>query len=246
MLPAREIARFVSVFALVARTFQGGQRESNRVVKSRPKAPRVARKSGRVVGSRLDHPPTLLTARHPVGFAFSIYTKDSGLRYSSSLRPWKSMVECCPFFVNLAFIPMVVQKKPRRGSSGDPAGAHIFHFPAPSRHPLLCTLSSFCLQVKNKMVVHMDARSKEILALKRENAELRARVEQLEGMMALGGVGPESGALIDLRGGTVSPRGGTSASSKSSSSRTATSTSPGPKSPPPVPPRPARSPLPVV
>ena len=100
------------------------------------------------------------------------------------------------------------------------------------------------------MVVHMDARSKEILALKRENAELRARLEHLEGMMALGGARPEAdagapaeiGAGISLGGGTVSPREVTSASSssKSNSSRTASSTSPRPKTPPPVPPRPAR------
>lgn len=30
------------------------------------------------------------------------------------------------------------------------------------------------------MVVHMDARSEELLNLKRENAKLRARVEELE------------------------------------------------------------------
>lgn len=39
------------------------------------------------------------------------------------------------------------------------------------------------LQVKNKMVVHMDAKSKELQALKRENAELRAKVEELERML---------------------------------------------------------------
>lgn len=39
------------------------------------------------------------------------------------------------------------------------------------------------LQVKNKMVVHMDAKSKELKALKRENAELRAKVEELEKML---------------------------------------------------------------
>ncbi|CAM9156054.1 unnamed protein product, partial [Laminaria digitata] len=35
-------------------------------------------------------------------------------------------------------------------------------------------------KVKNKMVVHMDARSKEMIALKRENADLRAKVKHLE------------------------------------------------------------------
>ena len=42
--------------------------------------------------------------------------------------------------------------------------------------------------MKNKLVVHMDARSKELCALKRENVELRAKVELLEGMMR-GGAG---------------------------------------------------------
>lgn len=98
------------------------------------------------------------------------------------------------------------------------------------------------LQVKNKMVVHMDARSKQMLALKRENAELRARVEHLESMMALGGpgTGPRNGPSTGL--GEETNSNGTSSSSslgsKANSARTAVSTPPGPKSPPPVPPRP--------
>lgn len=94
----------------------------------------------------------------------------------------------------------------------------------------------------------MDARSKEILTLKRENAELRARVEYLESEMALGraGVGPRDGA-VPSHGGETNSNSGSSSSisssgshtSKATSSRTAVSTtSPHPKSPPPVPPRP--------
>eukprot|EP00752_Nemacystus_decipiens_P014174 g12605.t1 len=98
-------------------------------------------------------------------------------------------------------------------------------------------------KVKNRMVVHMDARSKEILALRRENAELRARVEHLESMMALGGAGagPGNGSGNGFREETSSHSGSSSSSSlgsKANSARTAVSASPGPKTPPPVPPRP--------
>lgn len=116
---------------------------------------------------------------------------------------------------------------------------------SPTRTYLTTPSNPFCiLQVKNKMVVHMDARSKEILALKRENAELRARVEHLEGMMALGGAGagPGNAAGAGHEEETISNNSSSSSSlsSKANSSRTAVSTSPAPKSPPPVPPRPVR------
>lgn len=44
------------------------------------------------------------------------------------------------------------------------------------------------------MVVHMDARSKEMLALKRANADLRARVEYLEGVLAESAVAGAEGS----------------------------------------------------
>ncbi|CAM9415475.1 unnamed protein product [Ectocarpus sp. 6 AP-2014] len=103
-------------------------------------------------------------------------------------------------------------------------------------------------KVKNKMVVHMDARSREILSLKRENADLRAKVEQLERMMVMNGGGAGAGPRSWNGSGNGAP--------STSPTNTSTATPPpassgkingsrqcspvnGRKAPPPVPPRPA-------
>ncbi|CBJ28849.1 conserved unknown protein [Ectocarpus siliculosus] len=102
-------------------------------------------------------------------------------------------------------------------------------------------------KVKNKMVVHMDARSREILSLKRENADLRAKVEQLERMMVINGGGAGAGPRSWNGSGNGAP--------STSPTNTSTATPPpassgkingsrqcspvnGRKVPPPVPPRP--------
>ncbi|CAB1110430.1 unnamed protein product [Ectocarpus sp. CCAP 1310/34] len=102
-------------------------------------------------------------------------------------------------------------------------------------------------KVKNKMVVHMDARSREILSLKRENADLRAKVEQLERMMMVNGEGAGAGPRSWNGSGNGAP--------STSPTNTSTATPPpassgkingsrqcspvnGRKVPPPIPPRP--------
>ncbi|CAM9118628.1 unnamed protein product [Scytosiphon promiscuus] len=103
-------------------------------------------------------------------------------------------------------------------------------------------------KVKNKMVVHMDPRSKEILALRRENAELRARIEELErGAMAAMRVHDTSSRDEAGNGARTSPRAPLQAAAgREETTRTfddprgtaaGTSTPPVTKSPPPVPPR---------
>ncbi|CAM9547269.1 unnamed protein product [Hapterophycus canaliculatus] len=103
-------------------------------------------------------------------------------------------------------------------------------------------------KVKNKMVVHMDARSKEILALRRENAELRARIALLEqgGVAAIRadetgsrnevGNGPRTSPRAPLQTGDGRERA-TRRSDDPRETAAGTSTPPVTKSPPPVPPR---------
>ena len=86
------------------------------------------------------------------------------------------------------------------------------------------------------MIVHMDARSKEMIALKRENADLRARVKHLEGVIRGGagaGAGPgefrrvSTSAPVKSREGQVQPsrvdRVGSSSSSNESRKTTRSS-----------------------
>ncbi|CAN0478949.1 unnamed protein product [Ectocarpus sp. 12 AP-2014] len=97
------------------------------------------------------------------------------------------------------------------------------------------------------MVVHMDARSREILSLKRENADLRAKVEQLEQMMMMngggGGAGPRSWNGSGNGAPSTSPTDTSTAtpppasSGKINGSRQCSPVN-GRKVPPPVPPRP--------
>eukprot|EP00904_Undaria_pinnatifida_P000110 jgi/Undpi1/1009/HiC_scaffold_10.g04473.m1 len=88
-------------------------------------------------------------------------------------------------------------------------------------------------KVKNKMVVHMDARSRELIALKRENMDLRAKVKRLEGVIrGEAGVGDGAGANRGIPCSAPAMLGGkqlsgvdgvgTRSSSSSSESRTST------------------------
>lgn len=83
------------------------------------------------------------------------------------------------------------------------------------------------------MVVHMDARSRELIALKRENMDLRAKVKRLEGVIrGEAGVGDGAGANRGIPCSAPAMLGGkqlsgvdgvgTRSSSSSSESRTST------------------------
>ena len=79
---------------------------------------------------------------------------------------------------------------------------------SPSHLPRPCTRNAPNTQVKNKMIVHMDARSKEMIALKRENANLRARVKHLEGEIRGGaGAGPGEFRRVSTSGPVKSREG---------------------------------------